>query len=31
MALKVFGIFCGTGLVVGVGGSMVAIGKFLQV
>ena len=31
MALKVLGIFCGTGLVVGVGGSMVAIGKFLQV
>ena len=31
MALKVFGIFCGTGLAVGVGGSMVAIGKFLQV
>ncbi|EDM98663.1 cell division protein FtsX [Pseudoflavonifractor capillosus ATCC 29799] len=31
MALKVFGIFCSTGLVVGVGGSMVAIGKFLQV
>lgn len=31
MALSVLGVFCGTGLVVGVGGSMVAIRKFLQV
>ena len=31
MALEVLGVFAGTGLVVGVGGSMVAIRKFLQV
>lgn len=31
MALRVLGIFAGTGLVIGAGGSGVAIGKFLQV
>lgn len=31
MALRIFGIFSGTGLAVGVGGSMLAIRKFLQV
>ena len=31
MALRVLGIFAGTGLVIGAGGSVVAIGKFLQV
>ncbi|MEG0765119.1 MAG: FtsX-like permease family protein, partial [Pseudoflavonifractor sp.] len=31
MALRVLGIFSATGLVVGVGGSMFAIRKFLQV
>ena len=31
MALPVLGIFSGTGLVIGVGGSLVAIRKFLQV
>ena len=31
MALRLLGIFAGTGLVIGAGGSVVAIGKFLQV
>ncbi len=31
MALSVFGVFSGTGLVIGVGGSLLAIRKFLQV
>ena len=31
MALWVLAIFCGTGLVIGVGGSLIAIRKFLQV
>ena len=31
LALYVLGIFCGTGLVIGVGGSLLAIRKFLQV
>lgn len=31
LAGRVLGIFCGTGLVIGVGGSLIAIRKFLQV
>ena len=31
MALRVLGVFAGTGLVIGVGGSVLAIRKFLQV
>lgn len=31
LALSVFGVFCGTGLVIGAGGSLFAIRKFLQV
>lgn len=31
MALRLLGLFAGTGLVIGAGGSVVAIGKFLQV
>jgi len=31
LAPHVAGIFCGTGIVIGVGGSLVAIGKFLRV
>lgn len=31
MALRVLGVFAGTGLVIGTGGSVLAIRKFLQV
>jgi len=31
MAKRIIGIFCGSGAVIGVGGSLIAIRKFLQV
>jgi len=31
MAKTILGIFCGTGALIGVGGSLIAIRKFLQV